>query len=162
MPLIEPKAAGRHGPLPVIKGFSNYEQECEYIVSKLRKLHDQQNLAWSEMCITYRANWMGQILKTALAQHRLPFELLCDSWSKKAYQPSVDSIKVMTMHSSKGLEFPLVVVSGIGNASSEGFDVLIQTKLLYVAMTRSTNRLLLTFHKESRFTQQLQGLAKAG
>jgi len=61
----------------------------------------------------------------------------------------------MTMHSSKGLEFPIVAVSGIGNMPVNGADSVNEAKLLYVAMTRSTEKLLLTSHRENEFTAQL-------
>ena len=62
----------------------------------------------------------------------------------------------MTMHSSKGLEFTIVAVSGIGNMPADGEDPVSAAKLLYVAMTRSTEKLLLTSHRETEFLSQLK------
>jgi superfamily I DNA/RNA helicase len=39
----------------------------------------------------------------------------------------------------------------------EGQDVQAEAKLLYVAMTRSTEKLLLTYHQETVFTRLMQG-----
>ena len=61
----------------------------------------------------------------------------------------------MTMHSSKGLEFPLVSISGLGYMPGKQDDLASEAKLLYVAMTRSTDKLLLTCHKESDFVRML-------
>ncbi len=61
----------------------------------------------------------------------------------------------MTMHSSKGLEFPVVIVAGVGTLPRE--EAVEDARLLYVAMTRSTERLLLTAHKRSAFTEGLEG-----
>ncbi|MEZ5517402.1 MAG: 3'-5' exonuclease [Gammaproteobacteria bacterium] len=60
------------------------------------------------------------------------------------------------MHSSKGLEFPTVAVSGIGSMPLEFGNQRGEAKLLYVAMTRSTEKLLLTSHRRSDFFKQLQ------
>lgn len=65
-------------------------------------------------------------------------------------------MKLMTIHSSKGLEFPLVVIAGLGFVSTDEEDVIAEAKLLYVGMTRSTDRLLLTSHRETGFTSALQ------
>jgi superfamily I DNA/RNA helicase len=62
----------------------------------------------------------------------------------------------MTMHSSKGLEFPVVAVSGIGDMPIKNTEPADEAKLLYVAMTRATEKLLVTSHKENEFFQQLQ------
>ncbi len=67
----------------------------------------------------------------------------------------------MTMHSSKGLEFPVDAVSGVGYMPGDGTDRVSEAKLLYVAMTRSTEKLLLTSHRETEFLTQLRGTAVA-
>ena len=64
------------------------------------------------------------------------------------------------MHSSKGLEFPSVSISGIGYMPGKQDDLASEAKLLYVAMTRSTDKLLLTCHKESDFVRMLESLYK--
>jgi len=65
----------------------------------------------------------------------------------------------MTIHSSKGLEFPMVIIAGLGFMPLKSLDVVSEAKLLYVAMTRSTEKLLLTSHSETEFTQRLGNTA---
>ncbi len=60
------------------------------------------------------------------------------------------------MHSSKGLEFSIVAVSEIGSMPADGEHPVSAAKLLYVAMTRSTEKLLLTSHRETEFLSQLK------
>jgi superfamily I DNA/RNA helicase len=74
---------------------------------------------------------------------------------KKGFDSNADSVKVMTMHSSKGLEFPLVVIPGIGLLPGRHDDPSADAKLLYVAMTRSTDKLLLTASGESELVRRL-------
>jgi ATP-dependent exoDNAse (exonuclease V) beta subunit len=50
-----------------------------------------------------------------------------------------DTVRVMTFHSSKGLEFPLVVIPGADSLLSEDEE---EARLMYVAMTRATERLV--------------------
>ena len=156
VPLVEPEAAGRHGPAPVVKTFNSYEEEAGYIARIFKRIHDEQVIPWSDMCVTYSRNWMGEKLHTQLTSIGVSCQWLGDSKAKKQFKHSADSVKLMTMHSSKGLEFPIVAVSGIGNMPADREDPVSAAKLLYVAMTRSTEKLLLTSHKETEFLSQLK------
>ncbi len=156
VPLVEPEAAGRHGPAPVVKTFNSYEEEVGYIAHTFKRMHDEQGIPWSDMCVTYRNNWMGKKLHTQLMSIGVSCQWLGDSEAKKRFKPSADSVKLMTMHSSKGLEFPIVAVSGIGSMPVDGEDLVLEAKLLYVAMTRSTEKLLLTSHRETEFLLRLK------
>ena len=120
------------------------------------RLHDERGISWSNMCVIYRSNWMGEKLHALFVARGVPSQWLSDSKAKKQFKPSADSIKLMTMHSSKGLEFPVVAVSGIGSMPAGGEDPVTAAKLLYVAMTRCTEKLLLTSHRETEFLVQLR------
>ena len=64
--------------------------------------------------------------------------------------------KLVTMHSSKGLEFPFVLIPGIGQLPTRNDDEVAAARLLYVAMTRATERLLLAHHGESVFSARIR------
>ncbi len=51
------------------------------------------------------------------------------------------TVKFLTMHSCKGLEFPLVAIPGAGRAVDEGLKDE-EARLLYVAMMRATRELI--------------------
>jgi superfamily I DNA/RNA helicase len=55
-----------------------------------------------------------------------------------------------------GLEFPVVAVSGIGNMPGKNVETEEDAKLLYVAMTRATDKLLITSHARNRFFEELE------
>ncbi|MCP5347114.1 MAG: NERD domain-containing protein [Pseudomonadales bacterium] len=74
--LVEPQAAGRHGPAPVVKLLSSYDEEARYIAHIFRRLHEDQSIPWSDMCVTYRSNWMGERLEAAFAAESIPYQLL--------------------------------------------------------------------------------------
>jgi superfamily I DNA/RNA helicase len=67
-----------------------------------------------------------------------------------------DTVKLITMHSSKGLEFPLVFIPDVGYLPDEKCEIADEVRLLYVAMTRATSSLMMTSHLNSPFTQKLQ------
>lgn len=154
-PLLAPEAVGRHGPPPIVRVFANHAQECRYIASVFRALHQKRSLPWADMCVTYRSRWMGENLSKALAAAGVPCQWLSSAKDKKAFRSTDNSVKLMTMHSSKGLEFPVVAVSGIGYGSVEDADLAGEAKLLYVAMTRSTDKLLVTCSRQHEFVDHL-------
>jgi superfamily I DNA/RNA helicase len=76
----------------------------------------------------------------ALTRRRLPHQVRKGSGD---FRPLEDSIKVMTMHVSKGLEFPIVAVMGPREPSTKQDEVQAEVRLLYVAATRATQRLFI-------------------
>ena len=65
-----------------------------------------------------------------------------------------DSIKVMTLHISKGLEFPVVALVGAGHMPVEGEDEREEARLFYVGATRST-RLVIEASGGGKFAARL-------
>lgn len=59
------------------------------------------------------------------------------------------------MHVSKGLEFPVVALSGTGQMPAEGQDEREEARLFYVAATRATQRLFIPLSGEGRFAGRL-------
>ena len=69
----------------------------------------------------------------------------------------------MTMHSSKGLEFPVVFIPGLGHLPNAQGEIADEARLLYVAMTRAIEMLVLTGDRPSAFVARLKGaLARVG
>lgn len=75
----------------------------------------------------------------ALARRRLPHQVRKGSGD---FRPLEDSIKVMTMHVSKGLEFPIVALIGKSGPHDQDQQEN-EARLLYVAATRATTQLLI-------------------
>jgi ATP-dependent exoDNAse (exonuclease V) beta subunit len=76
-----------------------------------------------------------------LRKRKLPQQLRRNSSS--VFDPAHDSIKVMTLHVSKGLEFPVVALGGAGRMPAEGEDEREEARLFYVGATRATQRLVM-------------------
>jgi superfamily I DNA/RNA helicase len=75
--------------------------------------------------------------------------------SKPGFNHSSATVKILTMHACKGLEFDSVVVPDLGAMPFAKVEVQEEARVLYVALTRATHRLLITHHSDSVFTQQL-------
>ena len=59
------------------------------------------------------------------------------------FDPTSDTIKVMTMKISKGLGFPLVASPAVGHMPAAGEDEQEAARVFYVAATRATQRLVI-------------------
>ena len=75
-----------------------------------------------------------------LAQRKLPVENRLGSGD---FDPTSNKMKVMTMKVSKGLEFPVVALPGVGHMRAAGEDEKEAARQLYVAATRATQRLVM-------------------
>jgi len=157
IPLIKPKTTGRKGMPPLAGVYSSFDEEIKRIIFVFRSLNSKRSIPWSDMCVTYRNKEHGRKIQLALINAGIPSQWLNDSQSKKKYNSTENSVCIMTMHSSKGLEFPVVAVSSVGYLPSKNTDKVSEAKLLYVAMTRSTEILLITSHKRNEFYNELTG-----
>jgi uncharacterized protein (TIGR00375 family) len=79
------------------------------------------------------------------------------------FDPRADRVALMTLHSSKGLEFPVVFIVGCEEniipyrRENELFDFEEERRLFYVGMTRAQEKLILTSSKKRfLFGQTLQ------
>jgi superfamily I DNA/RNA helicase len=73
------------------------------------------------------------------------------------YDSQAEKVILMTMHAAKGLEFPIIFITGCENGylpfekSDKGRnDINEERRLFYVAMTRAKKRLYLTYAKKRR------------
>jgi superfamily I DNA/RNA helicase len=67
------------------------------------------------------------------------------------FDPTRDTIKVMTMKVSKGLEFPVVALPGVGHMPAPGEDEQEAARVFYVAATRATQTLILGVSGQGSF-----------
>ena len=156
--LIQPQSAGRHGHSPQLLACGSFADEVKQAISLVQKLHSE-GVPWNEMGILYRVKFMGETIYTQFQAANLPIEWLNKDAASRSYQPKLDSIKLMTMHSCKGLEFSSVIIPGLGYLPNQYSIQADEARLLYVAMTRSTERLILSYHQESAFVKLLQEIA---
>lgn len=150
-PIVQPMSTGRHGPKPLFIQLPTLREEAQYLVNRLIEAN-RTGTPWSDMAILYRRYDIGQKMADAMTHRGIPFQWQQDK--KHAYAPGHDSVKLITMHSSKGLEFPLVFIPAVG-APANDTDVRGEARLLYVAMTRATQALVMTHGETSLMTEKM-------
>ena len=154
VPIVEPTTAGRHGPPPELVKLPSLKSEASFLAQRLRELHERGR-AWNEMAVVYRSSFVGEEVTKTLRESSVPIEWLQETKQNRRFRPDENSVKVLTMHSSKGLEFPVVAIPGLGFMPYAEFDAREEARLLYVAMTRAMDHLILTHHRDSEFAQRL-------
>ena len=150
-PTVAPVGCGREGAAPLVIRLPSLNAEAAEVAERLSQAH-QEGFAWSDMAIICRNYTVMDICAHALERKRLPHQVRRKSGS---FNPNADTIKVMTMHVSKGLEFPLVALPGIGQLPTPGQDEQAEAQLFYVASTRATSQLILTSSADSLFSRRL-------
>lgn len=73
------------------------------------------------------------------------------------WDPDFEAVTLMTLHSAKGLEFPVVVLTGmedglfpLSRAADDPDDLEEERRLFYVGMTRAKDELYLTWARQRR------------
>ncbi|QRP64933.1 NERD domain-containing protein [Rhodanobacter sp. FDAARGOS 1247] len=154
VPLIPPESAGRRGAVPELVRTDTARAQMDVLIARLRDEH-AHGRPYSEMAVIYRNQWEGEKLHEVLKRLDIPSRL-ADNAGKQTLFVVEDSVKLVTMHSSKGLEFPFVIIPGIGGLPKEGQSEADEARLLYVAMTRATEHLLLIHHDDSVFSKRIR------
>ena len=146
---VEPSVAVRRGPLPVLLRGVKPSEESRWIARFVRQMSKHLRLRIDTAAILVPSKTSGELLAEGLSRQGL----------KARFSPgreldlSSDEIKVLALHSAKGLEFPLVVLAGFHPGTypleSEFGDeevfrerVRNERRLLYVGMSRAMRALM--------------------
>lgn len=151
IPLLKPISCGREGKAPLIIRLPNLRAEATKIAVLLNAAH-QEGHAWGDMAVICRHYTAMDECAQALNRWKLPHQVRKGSGN---FNPNADTIKVLTMHASKGLEFPVVALMGVGQMPSAGEDEHEEARLFYVGATRATHKLLITVSGNATFGQRL-------
>lgn len=65
-----------------------------------------------------------------------------------------DAVRLLSMHSSKGLEFPCVAIGGLGELKKVE-EIEDDVRLTYVAITRATHEVFVTYSNMSELVGRM-------
>lgn len=155
---VKPSLIDRQGSYPVFRCFFTIEEEIletkKLIKEKLLKHYSPREIA-----VVART-------RKILEQFQMDFQheietTLCSSQEEIDF--GKNTMKLLTMHSIKGLEFKVVILVGLTDTllpnqrllqenDDANYEETMERKLFYVGMTRATERLYMSCHgKPSRF-----------
>jgi DNA helicase-2/ATP-dependent DNA helicase PcrA len=144
---VKPSLIDRQGQYPVFKCFPHETAQAEFICREIKQLLDTHH----EKDIAIIARFKNQLenIKRFLESDGLK----CGFFTREETTFETDSIKLITMHSIKGLEFQVVFIIGLddrvlpyystADPETRKEEELQERRLLYVGMTRATEMLYL-------------------
>jgi hypothetical protein len=154
VPLVAPESAERHGPRPELVRLPSLSAEGGYLAKRLFELH-KQGENWGDMAVVYRSGFVQEEISEQLGRLGIPTSLLTKPEARQASSKD-DRVKLVTFHSSKGLEYPIVAIPGFGFLPDPREDEVNELRLAYVAMTRAMDRLIMTCHRRTPFVDRLR------
>jgi len=156
IPMLKPVSCGRDGEAPLIIRLPSLRAEATRVAELLGAAH-QEGHAWGDMAIICRHYSEMDECAGVLRQRGLPHQVRKGAGS---FDPAADTIKVLTLHASKGLEFPVVALVGAGHMPAPGEDEREEAKLFYVGATRATQRLIIGLGGKGKFAERIGVIGK--
>lgn len=170
-----------------IHAAASEKAEAEYVVHQIEKLvggtsmfsqdsgrvdgEDTAERSFGDIAILYRLNSQARALKEAIHRSGIPYQIAGEAakedvdefWtldcpSEKGARVDPEKVALMSLHASKGLEFPVVFIVGCEenllplNLEGMTADAEEERRLFYVGMTRAKERLyLIRAHKRMMY-----------
>jgi superfamily I DNA/RNA helicase len=161
----------RHGPPPAIHLATDSRGEVDAIGKEIVRLRREKGLAFGSIAVlAYRQYRLIDMQKTLERSYRIPTVMYND----KSFSLGADRVKLVTLHSAKGLEFPIVFIADLNegvipfvpkdadeDAKADAQDQ--GRKLLFVGMTRAMQELHLVGQRGrmSPLLKEVEGALRA-
>jgi UvrD-like helicase family protein/nuclease-like protein/AAA domain-containing protein len=155
VPTVVPTSAGRRGAMPVL--ITAPDERAEAVLVAERIAQDcADGVAPSQIAVLARfGKAMLPSFDRALRQRNLRTQSMADK-SIRQFDWRDESIKLLSLHSAKGLEFERVYIVGLHAMPRRGDALEDELRLLYVGMTRATHALVLSAHGASAITERVR------
>lgn len=167
---VDAEAVSERAGEVVVFQASSDKMEARYVARAIKNLTGAGSLSeassrkggysFADIVILYRLNVQADRLAQALREEALPYRIYGPKAEpgglEDVYEPRAEKISLMTLHAAKGLEYPVVFMTGCENGllplemSFMPSPQMEERRLFYVGMTRAKERLVMT-HAKSRF-----------
>jgi hypothetical protein len=150
--VLLPEDAGRQGMEPDVRKCISIEAEAHCVAEWLlgRK---KAGYEWPQMACLYPEHWIGEKVAQILGRHDVPVDMVRNNKNRISMKKA--AVRLLSMHTAKGLEFPCVAIAGLGFLGRRGEPIEECVRLTYVGVTRATHEALLTYSSESALVQRL-------
>jgi hypothetical protein len=151
-PILLPEDAGRQGLVPDVRQCVSIEAEA-HCVAEWFLGRKKAGYEWPQMACLYPEHWIGERVAQILTKHEVPIDMVKNN--KNRVSTKRVAVRLLSMHTAKGLEFPCVAIAGLGLLGRHGEAVEDCVRLTYVGVTRATHEAFLTYSSESALVQRL-------
>lgn len=170
-----PQAFAFHGDLPAFRRFQDLEEIETFLTDDLKRCIEREGYKRSEIAVIYDDKVYGPS-RFAYDNRALPMRILKkletsgipavwvsqDVRSKEMYDITAERVSLISIHSSKGLDFDLVYLIGIDHIRSTKATKEALVSLVYVAMTRAKYRLVIPYVEETALIKRMKAPLDSG
>ncbi|MCT4712248.1 NERD domain-containing protein [Enterobacteriaceae bacterium H11S18] len=158
IPLVHPEAFGDEGDEPAIKHCKDINEEAnvvvEWVVDEYTELQ-----SWGDIAILCPTQFSTSSLTKLFDKQGIPYAISFSTEEKRNYSHKEYKVHLLTMQSSKGLEFQSVAVINASFVHKSSQDESQCIPALYVAFTRATNKLLVTYYRNNSISEHLDSFS---
>ena len=147
---IAPESVGRHGPPPQLICCGTRADEADTLATLIDDARND-GCPLDQIAVIWRHGHHADGIARKLQQRGIPLRWARTSAEKDHLFDGDPSVKLVSMHSSKGLEFERVFIPALDTLPGPDGDEVAEARLLYVAMTRATERLVMGSAGEAGF-----------
>lgn len=144
-----PENFGHHGPAPMAILGNSGEEILKYIGDEILRLQKIEEIPYSEIAVLYisrkspycSGEEFPDKIKEALEIKGILADWMSEDYrSKKSYDITTEKVCISTVHSAKGLDYDTVIVVGLESLFDHRWNIDVQKRLIYVALTRARRR----------------------
>jgi superfamily I DNA/RNA helicase len=140
--------------MPTLLTAHDAKEEAELIAERVQDAH-ASGTPLEDIAVLCRAKYLMAPIERALRTRGLAVQSM-QAQAFRRFDWSKPSVKLLTLHSAKGLEFPLVFVAGLQAMPMRDESLEEAARLLYVGMTRATHQLVLSAHGHSPIVDRVR------
>ena len=158
---VKPSLIDRQGSYPIYKHFNNDSEQTNFIIDEIKN-RLLKNFTLKDIAIIAKNKMILSSIKERLAAANIN----ANEISSTDGDFNINSVKLLTLHSIKGLEFPVVFIASINEGvipylsykdeSEKEYQESIERKILYVGMTRANQSLyMMSSGRPSKFINEI-------
>ncbi|MGD8777922.1 MAG: 3'-5' exonuclease [Ignavibacteria bacterium] len=154
--ILVPEEIERHGEKPNISKLNSPSDIIEQIQLDINNLIATGRYSYKDIGIIVCSK---QIFDTSANSpsilNGIPTKSLLFSNERNIFNIDEDTVKIITVESSKGLEWKVVFLIGVDDMPRSGRELKHERNLIYIGITRAQEQINIYFNKENDFTKSL-------
>lgn len=134
---LKPQEIERHGSKPVILGFNSYKDVFNKIENDIIQFKNEKNYNFNDISIISCSYKFNDVLRKEKIFTRIPVKICLETIDRHNLDVNDNTVKIITVESSKGLEWKVVFLVGIEHMPRTKRETKHEKNLVYIGITRA-------------------------